>query len=466
MVIMIVAYSSGSRGIGKDGRIPWGSISKDKERFVERTVGRTVIMGSRTFFSLPARFRPLPKRGNVVITRTPSDPRFDPYRKDTLICDLPTALRLADSTPPSDLVVIGGEQIYREFLPLCTEVWATVVYSKSECDTFFPLLSDEFNIEEVGALCTSEEGVGFRFVRISRETPSRAAPADKEYLRLARRVLDRSEGKVRPDRTGTGTHSIFGEQIRFDISKCAPLLTTKRVPWRSCIEELLWFMKGQTDANLLKEKGVNIWNGNSTREFLDRVGLSRLEAGDCGANYSFQWRFSGQKYTDCHERYLPYTRYDQLNNVLTMLRTTPHSRRIFMSAWNPLDLENTVLPPCHVSAQFYVDRGILSCHVYQRSCDVFLGLPWNIFSYSALTHVLAKMADLVPGELVMSFGDVHIYTDHVQQIKEQMARAPICPPVMRMRDSVREKAFEALSLEDFELIEYNAHPSIRGTMSV
>lgn len=462
----LVAYTAGSRGIGKDGLLPWSKIDEDMRYFRELTTNQTVVMGSKTFFSLPKKSRPLPSRRNIVVTRTPRDSRFDPYREEVFFCDLVDARRMI-SEATSNVFVIGGMQIYEELLPMCSTVHATVIYDKVSCDKHFPMLDDEFEIANLGEVRSSTSGVQYRFARFDRtKDVGLSSSADREYARLARSVLRKSLGKVRKDRTGTGTLSIFGEQIRIDVSKYAPLLTTKRVPWKSCIEELLWFMKGQTDANLLKEKGVNIWNGNSSRAFLDKVGLDRLNEGDCGANYSFQWRFFGQEYSNCNTNYMPYTRFDQLNNVLKMIRTTPTSRRIFMSAWNPMDLSNTVLPPCHVSAQFYVDEGVLSCHVYQRSCDVFLGLPWNIFSYSTLTQILAKMADLVPGELIMSFGDVHLYTDHLEQIKEQLSRAPVCPPVLQIHESVRDKMFEELSIEDFELIEYNSHPSIRAKMSV
>lgn len=458
----LVAYTVGSRGIGKDGNLPWYLV-EDMKRFRDLTIGNVVVMGSKTFFSLPNANRPLPSRTNIVLTRSPSDSRFDQYRDRAFFCDL-EEVRSKIEHASSDVFVIGGRDIYEEFLPICSKVYATVVYENIECDTHFPMLDASFQLEEMGELRSSSNGVKYRFLRMDRTNA--LLSADYQYAQLARKVLQKSSGKVRNDRTGTGTLSIFGEQIRIDISKCAPVLTTKRVPWKSCIEELLWFMKGQTDANILKNKGVNIWNGNSSREFLDKVGLERLGEGDCGANYSFQWRFFGQEYNTCYSTYIPYTRYDQLNNVLKMIRTTPTSRRIFMSSWNPLDLENTVLPPCHVSAQFYVDDGVLSCHVYQRSCDVFLGLPWNIFSYSTLTHIFAKMADLVPGELIMSFGDVHLYTDHLKQINEQLSRVPLCAPVLQLHDSVKDKMFEELSIEDFNLIEYNSHPSIKGKMSV
>jgi thymidylate synthase len=289
---------------------------------------------------------------------------------------------------------------------------------------------------------------------------------DTVYKGLAHRVLRDASKELRKDRTGTGTYSIFGDQIRFDLSQGAPLLTTKRVPWRSCIHELLWFIGGKTDARLLREQGVTIWDGNSSSEFLNRVGLSHLREGDCGANYSFQWRHFGQSYVDCETAYRKGEIGDQLQNVLNLIRTDPTSRRIFMTAWNPLDLHRTVLPPCHVSVQFYVRDGRLSCHMYQRSCDVFLGLPWNIFSYSVLTELLAKMSGYVSGDLIISFGDVHVYSDHMEQIKEQLKREIYVPPKLIVSDKVVEKTLDEICIDDFDLVGYHSHPSIRGKMSV
>ena len=288
---------------------------------------------------------------------------------------------------------------------------------------------------------------------------------DDIYLNLANKVMKQQH--FRNDRTGTGTCSIFGEQIQFDIEKYVPLLTTKRVAWKSCIEELLWFLRGDTNSNILKNKNVNIWNDNSTREFLDKAGLRHLDEGDCGANYSFQWRYFGQKYIDSKTSYEKYTQYDQINNILNLLKTDPTSRRIFMSAWNPLDLNKTVLPPCHISVQFYVDNDNgLHCHMYQRSCDVFLGLPFNIFSYTVLTYILAKKCNYVPKKLIISFGDVHVYNNHIEQLQLQCERSRLSYPILKLSDDIRNKDFEEMTIDDFELIGYLPHPTIKGKMSV
>ena len=226
-------------------------------------------------------------------------------------------------------------------------------------------------------------------------------------------------------------------------------------------------MRGDTDAKLLDEKKVKIWNDNSSRVFLDKVGLSHLEEGDCGANYSFQWRHFGQDYKDCDTEYEKKTSADQINNIIRLLQTDKHSRRIFMSAWNPCDLNKTVLPPCHVSAQFYVDENDgLSCHMYQRSCDVFLGLPFNIFSYTVLTYILATKCDLTPKSLHISLGDTHVYTNHVLQMKEQLSRAPLCNPKLFVSHEIKTKEIEDISIDDFELVGYHPHSSIKAKMAV
>ena len=232
-----------------------------------------------------------------------------------------------------------------------------------------------------------------------------------------------------------------------------PLLTTKRVALKSCIEELLWFMRGDTDASILRKRNVHIWDGNSSRQFLDTVGLNHLR--DCGANYSFQWRYQGQEYKDCNTQYTKNTKGDQIQNIIHLLKTNPTSRRILLSAWNPSDLNKTVLPPCHVSAQFYVDKDNgLSCHMYQRSCDVFLGLPFNIFSYTVLTHILAKKANLKPRKLVISLGDVHIYANHIEQMKEQISRQPLTSAKLIVNDSIKDKEIEDIVVDDFEVVGY------------
>ena len=288
------------------------------------------------------------------------------------------------------------------------------------------------------------------------------------YLELLTKVIN--EGKSREDRTGTGTISIFGHQMRFDISETIPVLTTKFVPWKSCIKELLWFLKGQTDVTLLQKQGVRIWDGNSSREFLDNRGLHHLPEGDIGAGYGFNWRHFGASYKTCKDDYTSQG-FDQVEFILNELRTNPCSRRLYMTAWDPSKLDQMALPPCHLSAQFYVDfdedgTKHLSCQMYQRSVDTFLGCPWNIMSYAVLTHVFAKMCGMKPKELIMCLGDTHIYKNHIDQVKEQLSRTPYPFPKLLLSDNVAIKTVDELEMSDFELVDYKYHPSIKAVMAV
>lgn len=290
------------------------------------------------------------------------------------------------------------------------------------------------------------------------------ASSEGEYLRVLRDVLDR--GERRPDRTGTGTLSLFGAQMRFDISATVPALTTKFVPWKSCVRELLWFCRGDTDARTLSAQGVKIWDANSSRAFLDARGLHDLEQGLIGPSYGWQFRHAGAAYGGDGSDGV-----DQLAEIERLLIEDPYSRRIFMSSWSANQIAQMAVPACHTTAQFYVsgapgtDR-TLSCHMYQRSGDMFLGVPWNVLSYSVLTHVLAARAGLRPKELIVSFGDAHVYADHVGQAREQLTRAPFEAPALVLSPAVRTKTWDELCVEDFELVEYRYHPAIRARMSV
>jgi thymidylate synthase len=282
---------------------------------------------------------------------------------------------------------------------------------------------------------------------------------EREYLRVLAKVLE--QGDTRPDRTGTGTLSLFGEQMRFDISESVPVLTTKRVPWKSCVKELLWFCRGETDSKILSSDGVKIWEANTSRKFLDARGLYWLPEGDIGAGYGWQWRHAGADIRGDGS-----DGYDQLAEIERLLKAEPHSRRIFMSAWSPKQLELMALPPCHLSCQFYVSSdGGLSCHMYQRSCDMFLGVPWNILSYSVLTYVLAARAGLKPKELIVSCGDVHVYRDHLEQAREQLSREPMAPPSLKVDHKVVSKEWADINIDDFELVGYESHPAIKAHMS-
>jgi len=263
----------------------------------------------------------------------------------------------------------------------------------------------------------------------------------QQYLDLLRRV--RHQGVAKSDRTGTGTLSVFGYQMRFDLAESFPLLTTKKLHFRSVIHELLWFLNGDTNIAYLKENGVRIWD-----EWAD-------ENGDLGPVYGAQWR----SWPAPDGRSI-----DQIAGVLEQIRRNPDSRRLIVSAWNVAQIDQMALPPCHCLFQFYVAEGRLSCQLYQRSADVFLGVPFNIASYALLTLMVAQATGLQPGEFVHSFGDTHLYTNHLEQADEQLSRRPLPPPRIELNPEVND--LFAFRFEDFELRDYEAHPHIAAPVAV
>lgn len=270
-------------------------------------------------------------------------------------------------------------------------------------------------------------------------------------------------GVEKGDRTGVGTVSIFGAQMRFDMRNSFPLLTTKRVFWRAVAEELLWFVHGCTNAKILQDKNIHIWDGNSTREFLDKLGFTDREEGDLGPVYGFQWRHFGAKYRTCHDNYNN-EGVDQLKQVIHTIRINPNDRRIIMSAWNPMDIPQMALPPCHCLAQFYVSNGELSCQLYQRSADMGLGVPFNIASYALLTYMIAHITDLKPGDFIHTLGDTHVYKNHIEPLKEQLQRKPRNFPKLVIKRKVED--IEDFKFDDFEIVGYNPYPKIHMEMAV
>jgi thymidylate synthase len=263
----------------------------------------------------------------------------------------------------------------------------------------------------------------------------------KAYLDLCRRILE--EGVKREDRTGTGTISVFGHQMRFDLSAGFPLLTTKKLYTRSIIYELLWFLRGDTNINYLHEHNVHIWD-----EWADAEG-------NLGPIYGHQWRsFRGADGKTV----------DQISWVVDEIRRNPSSRRLIVSAWNPVEMDEMALPPCHCLFQFYVAEGRLSCQLYQRSADTFLGVPFNIASYALLTHMIAHVTGLQPGEFVHTLGDAHLYLNHIDQVKLQLARETLPLPTLELNSEIRS-LFD-FTFQDIKILNYHSHPNIKGAIAV
>jgi dihydrofolate reductase/thymidylate synthase len=505
----IVVAATKEMGIGKDGKLPW-KLPSDMKFFKEITSSTSaplkknaVIMGRKTWESIPDQFRPLTGRLNVVLSRSGS---FDiATAENVVMCgSLGSALEMLAALPYSmsieTVFVIGGGQIYREALcaPNCDAIHITEIENAFECDTFItpvdasvfrpwysslPFVENDIrysfttyvhirNSPNVDSLEPSHRiGNGLNNMDMYDRLESRQYQflpkliferhEEYLYLRLVQDII--SNGVDKGDRTGTGTLSKFGCQMRFNLRKTFPLLTTKRVFWRGVVEELLWFISGSTNAKVLQEKGIHIWDGNASREYLDSIGLKEREEGDLGPVYGFQWRHFGARYTNMNADYSGQG-FDQLADVIHKIKFNPEDRRIILSAWNPADLKLMALPPCHMFAQFYVAKGELSCQMYQRSCDMGLGVPFNIASYALLTCMIAHVCDLVPGDLIHVLGDAHVYRNHVGPLLEQLQNSPRPFPVLKINPEKND--IDSFVANDFELIGYDSHKKIEMKMAV
>jgi dihydrofolate reductase/thymidylate synthase len=406
-------------------------------------------------------------RLNVVLSRTP----VATVRRESGIPDsvavVPSLehalhhLSSPDIRPTLDRVwILGGASLYEESMrhPAGHEVFLTSIEHDFRCDVFWNGVDEsEYALDESYTRNGEENGVAYRMLRYVRRNPH----PELAYLNLVRQVLHC--GNRRGDRTGVGTLSQFGAQLRFDLQAGFPLLTTKKMFWKGVRDELLWFIAGDTNANRLAAKGVHIWDGNGSRQSLDARGLQHYPEGTLGPVYGFQWRHFGATYEGADADYRG-KGFDQLADVVRLIRTDPNNRRILLSAWNPADLSKMVLPPCHVLCQFYVADGRLSSHLYQRSADLGLGVPFNIASYALLTHLIAHVCGLKAGEFVHSFGDAHVYLNHVAGMEEQLKRRPMPLPRLVLDPAVRE--LDSFVSESIQLENYTSHPAIKLDMAL
>lgn len=514
---LVVAATVPDFGIGLHGSIPW-RIPEDMKFFKETTSVtkdaqkmNAVIMGRKTWESIPSKFRPLPSRLNIILTRSPDSDaaKLIASTDSCLVCSsLEKAMDCLSWPPYSDSIesvfVIGGAELYNMALTTHSAhldaVYLTKVFLPKEsavkCDRFLSIDLDHYETVLVSAktACKSDDSLSYEMLQLlpkcptptddkenaaitanSTETDAESESKTNEtepepetrheeyqYLDLIRKIID--TGVKRPDRTGTGTLSLFGAQMRYSLKDGVfPLLTTKRVFWRGVAEELLWFMSGSTSAKELQAKRIHIWDGNSTREFLDGRGLTDREEGDLGPVYGFQWRHFGAEYGTMHDCY-DGMGVDQLMQCVQTIKTNPTSRRIIMTAWNPSDLDKMALPPCHMFVQFYVAEGKLSCQMYQRSADMGLGVPFNIASYALLTRIMAQVCGLEAGEFVHSIGDAHVYLNHVEPLKEQLKRTPKKFPVLRINPN--KKDIDSFEYKDFKIEGYAPHKTIKMKMAV
>ena len=433
-------------------------------------------MGFNTFESLQK--KALPNRLNIVLTRKPKV-EYQQYTSESLkfFGTMEEALSyLEEQDEVKENYLIGGSTIYDSVLKNQEELnierlYWTRVNKSFPTDTYidkegFDALKKRLGKPSISKTFVEHGDISYDFAFYGKGGERKRFKRSEEYqyLELLRDIIE--NGEERDDRTGTGTIGSFGRSMRFDLSESFPLLTTKSVFFKGVLEELLWFVKGSTNANELADKGVHIWDGNGSREFLDSRGLTDYPEGDLGPVYGFQWRHFGAEYKGHNTDYTGMG-VDQLTDVINTLKRDPFSRRMLVSAWNPTALSKMALPPCHVLFQFYVSQGNkLSCSLYQRSCDVGLGVPFNIASYSLLVCMMADLLGMERGEFVYFMGDVHIYKNHVEPLKQQLKRVPRPFPSLSIKNAEGFKSIEDYSSENFEIGNYYPHKKLKMKMAV
>jgi thymidylate synthase len=481
MQIWFILAHSYSQGISKSGKIPWNckkDISFMKSITTAPGLKNGLLMGRKTFESIG---RILPNRENIIVsTQLESSAHVVVSIKDGLEKGRELGLDI--------LWVFGGATIYEAFLTDSTlnqliDGFIITTAPERPCDTFIQTNIYQFIEQRQYTIFQSPKVLervadGVYELSIYSRLPSlrkewdpifrslEGNTIDKSYLELVKRIL--TQGNRRETRNGA-TISKFSENISFDLSEGFPLLTTKKVFFNGVIRELLWFIKGDTDARNLEANNVTIWSGNTSKEFLEKNGLP-YEEGIGGPIYGYQWRNFGQEYAykdkDGQLQTTPGVKHgvDQLQFIIDELRANPMSRRLFMSSWNPNQLSQMCLPPCHISYQFYVENGRLSCMMVQRSADVFLGLPFNIASVALLVHLVANIVGLEPGKIYICIGDAHIYEDHLEPIRVQLERSGMdygLPRLILKRKPIKMEDYE---FEDVEIQNYKSHPPIKAKM--
>lgn len=463
---IIVAIDE-ENGIGKNNTIPWRN-KQDLLNFKTITIGNgnnAIVMGRKTYESLPKSMRPLPNRRNIVIT-TQNIPEVE------TVSSLPQALTLCANN--DKIFVIGGTQLYEDAINnysyLCNEVIISLIKGKYNCDTFFPYekvakISNSLTTKVVNDIIIKVFVINPNNILFNEYKNVEKHP-EYQYLNLLREILE--NGENRGDRTGTGTKSLFGKSMIFDLRDGFPLITTKNTWFKGIILELLFFISGKTDTKILESQGVNIWKGNTTIEYLQKYNLPWRE-GDMGPLYSFQWRHAGAEYTGCDSDYNG-KGIDQLQNTIDNIKKDPFGRRHIISAWDVTNIKNMALPPCHCFCHFYVgcdefkNPKFLDCILYQRSGDMFLGVPFNIASYALLMSMIAHITGLVPRKLIHHLGDSHIYLNHIDQVKEQLTRTPMKFPQLSFNKLIEN--IDNFTIEDINLENYSSWPSIAGDMSI
>ena len=511
MYVNLISSLDNERCIGYNNELLY-DIKEDKKYFSDITKGQyykkgiynVVVMGKNTWKSIPEKYRPLRDRINIIISSTLSNledentfvfPNFKSFIDQVYYNDGITYF--IDKTNKNhdihDIFVIGGSKLYKDVLDnhKVNKLYLTEIEDKQknkrklENCVYFPEIDlEKYYLTSEHKVLSKNYSTGYYDDTKSitcnfRILQNKSSVQDEiqyevsnyfkdlylnkeeyQYLDIMEDLI--KNGDKRETRNAV-TYSKFGIKMEFDLDdNTIPILTTKRVACKTVIKELLWFIKGSTDNKILQDQNVHIWDGNSSREFLDTNGFTDREENELGPIYGFQWRHSGAEYKSCHDNY-DGQGVDQLQECIKTLKENPYSRRMIVCAWNPKDLSNMALPPCHILFQWYVSSDKrLSLQLYQRSGDFFLGVPFNIMSYSVLIYMVAHLTGLKPGKFIHIIGDAHAYECHSDAIKEQIKRIPSQFPKFKINRKVN--SIEEFKLEDFEIIDYNSHSTIKAEM--
>ena len=438
MKISIIVAVSKNNIIGKENKLPW-NYPKDLKYFKEKTEGQVVLMGRKTADSIFQKYpNGLPNRTHFILTR--KEEKDNNHQNIFYFNSIKDIFKICKEKKMEQLFIIGGSTIYNYifnyYLYFIDKIYYTRILKDYQGDTEGPTIPwNHFSLESV----RKEDDLEFLVYK-----KNELKKGEEQYINLIRETLL------------SNSLSTFGYSMKWNLQEGFPLLTTKKMFLRGVIEELLWFLSGSTDSNILKEKNVHIWDKNGSREYLDSIGLSHREEGDLGPVYGFNFRNFGADYQDYKTDYSGKGT-DQIQYVLDLIKNNPTSRRILLSLWNPNQLDQVALPACHVLYQFKVEGDFLSCCLFQRSGDIGLGIPFNIASASLLTHILAKLTKKKVGTLIHFLGDAHIYKEHIDILKEQIKREPFVFPKLRIDDRNQEKVEDFL-VSDFHVEGYFSHP--------
>ena len=472
---LIVAYDKKNNGIGKDNGIPW-RISEDLRHFKEITNESVVIMGRKTWDSLPDSYKPLPNRTNVVITRNTDFYRKVFMKNIIVLHSLDEAIEcyVNNLNENKKVFIIGGEQLYKETLEnhgdKVQRIYTTEVYSMpkdTEYSAIFPVdLLEKFTMYEVSEVKHENDNY-FRYINYCKHGLEKlwVNKEEQAYLDVLEMLYELPN--FRDNRTEVRTKSSFGHMWKYDLRDTFPLLTTRRQFVRGIFEELMFYLSGSTDNTVLTDKNIHIWDGNTSRKFLDNRGLQHYPDGDMGETYGFNFRHFGANYANCKHSYKG-KGYDQLENVIHLIKHNPTSRRMIITLWNPATLHKATLPSCLYLYQFHVnlEEKRLNLMINLRSSDYYLANNWNVCTGSFLVHMICNLEgiDLSPGELTIVTGDTHIYENHMEAIGRTLTRTP--RPFPKLVVKKKYKYITDFKYEDMKIVGYHPYPNISVDMVV